>query len=409
MKNIEECMNQIEYLIEQAKGGNAYFTSLENEKDELKQSDVIKSCLGIYDETFKYLKNQLLKELLTQSINDDKSILNEYLTLKEKKIKNIIKGTKSKNKLKKFALELKNIEDLKNADSKKIVNEIMKCMDVNNYSVDDEIEYLLHKYSTFLGNGMDFHVKDDYYVCKMNLKNKDGSINEEYVDTALALFKNPKLIFSMKTAYRYSLKKEDIINTNLNSIFTSNPTNLDEYVSSFSFVRSADDFSHKIKDIYGESIPDIFKKFISIYETFKFDIPNFGKFKDLEIAKRMDLYNMVNSNEFKALTPSFEEKKQQAIAKIDEEISKIKVNMPNNFPYENYLDFDRFDYRNFGVYHGSMDCTILNCIRVLLDYKKHIGEKLNIKDLIELEYVPDNIEDYLTNSIEEYASFKTML
>ena len=118
---------------------------------------------------------------------------------------------------------------------------------------------------------------------------------------------------------------------------------------------------------------------------------------------------MVNSNEFKSFIPLFEEKKQQVIEKIDNDLEKIKVTMPDNFPYENYLDFDRFDYRNFGVYHGSMDCAVLNCIRVLLDYKKHIGEKLNIKDLIELEYVPEEIEDFLTNYIEEYASFKTML
>ena len=55
------------------------------------------------------------------------------------------------------------------------------------------------------------------------------------------------------------------------------------------------------------------------------------------------------------------------------------------------------------TYAGAVDCTILNCIRVLLDYKKSMGETLNIDDLVELEYVPDNIREFLEENIKEYA------
>ena len=120
----------------------------------------------------------------------------------------------------------------------------------------------------------------------------------------------------------------------------------------------------------------------------------------------MDLYNMVRSDEFKALIPNFEEKKQQVVTKIDEEISKIKANMPAKFPYENYLDFDRFDYRNFDAYSGSRDCTILNCIRVLLDYQKNMGKKLDISSLVELDYVSEDINDVIFGNIEDYVDKK---
>lgn len=398
MDNIQEYMTQIQYFLEQARGGNIFKSDDEKVKERLKSTIVTDELKNIYTQTLTFFKQELLKELLAQSM-EDQSILQEYLSKKEKSLTNLSAGTRSKHKLAKIKKELESTAELKSKDFETIHKMFSEHIKLSETSSNDMIDNLIRNFSSRLnskhGYGLNMYSSQNSVI---SLKNPDGTINEEYIDIIFRLIDEPSLLITMKKGHNLSQVKQFIKNmegiTELGNLEDLEARKMQhrKYYNELGYIYTSYKEYSSMRSLFQEKsqAPGIIREYMECFEK--------GNWKKLD--------EIVKEPIFEDAKIQIENRKNEILTMLTEQITEVNKSLPENISCELYPDFEALDYykdRQATAYGIAVDKAVLNSIRIINQYNKNKGKKLNPEELVELGYVDENVDKIIQSTVQDFA------
>ena len=203
MNNLNDYITQVEYFIEQAKGGSTIKTNNENIKERLQREDIEEYITRIYEITLNFFKSEIAKQILQQAAMGDTNGLNEYLDKKTMSIEKQISRTRSKKKIIKQKEDLEKIKELKDMDPKTALDSFAKFIEYKESDVEDIKRYIINQYSIRLRNDKGFGLTGRYQgdTVATQFRDENGNLTEEYMDIFVKIINDPTILGNMRRGY----------------------------------------------------------------------------------------------------------------------------------------------------------------------------------------------------------------